>query len=84
MNLLPPERYEDREASLGDRLVAEVMQKLRTIVQNPDLFSVKHSPYREVKVSVFPFVIVYKIYSRKKLIEAISVFHTSRNRKRKY
>src|ERR1017187_8380584 len=76
--------YEEREEGLGDRLVAAVMQKLNTIAQNPDIFSIKHNPYREAKISIFPFVIVYKIYRRKKLIEAVSVFHTSRNPKRKY
>ena len=76
--------YEEREEGLGDRMVAAVMQKLSTIAKNPELFSIKHSPYREVKVSIFPFVVVYKIYKRKRMIEAISVFHTSRNPKRKY
>ena len=76
--------YEEREQGLGDRLFTAVMQKLNAIVENPDIFSEKHKPYREAKVSVFPFVIVYKVYKRKKLVEAVSVFHTSRNPKRKY
>ncbi len=76
--------YEEREQGLGDRLFSAVMQKMNTIAENPDIFSIKRNPYREAKVSVFPFVIADKIYKRKKLIEAISVFHTSRNPKRKY
>ena len=76
--------YEEREEGLGDRLYAAVAQKLNVIEKNSDLFSIKHSPYREAKVSIFPFVIVYKIYKRKKLIEVVSVFHTSRNPKRRY
>jgi hypothetical protein len=76
--------YEEREEGLGDRLYAAVMQKLNIIAKNSDLFSIKHNPYREAKVSIFPFVIVYKIHKKKKLIEAVSVFHTSRNPKRKY
>jgi plasmid stabilization system protein ParE len=76
--------YEEREEGLGDRLVAAVMQKLNTIGKGPEIFSVKHRPYREAKVSVFPFLIVYKINGKQKLVEAVSVFHTSRNPKRKY
>jgi len=76
--------YEEREEGLGDRLVAAIMQKLNTIAQHPEVFSIKQNPYREMKISVFPFVIVYKIYKRKKLIETVSVFHTSRNPKGKY
>lgn len=76
--------YEEREEGLGDRLYEAVKQKLNTIAKNPEIFSMKRSPYREAKVAIFPFVIVYKIYKRKRLIEAVSVFHTSRNPKRKY
>lgn len=76
--------YEEREEGLGDRLILAIMQKLHVIATNPELFSVKHSPYREANVAIFPFVIVYKIYKKKNLIEIISVFHTSRNPNRKY
>ena len=76
--------YEQREEGLGDRLYAAIKQKLKTIAGSPEIFSPKHRPYREAKVSVFPFLIVYKVYKRKKLIEAVPVFHTSRNPKRKY
>jgi plasmid stabilization system protein ParE len=76
--------YEDRESVLGDRFIDAVRQKVKTVVKNPDLFSIKHNPYREVLVSVFPFVIVYKIYRKKKLIEIVSVFRTSRNPERKH
>jgi plasmid stabilization system protein ParE len=76
--------YEEREEGLGDRLVALVMQKLNSVVNTPALFLIKHKPYREAKVSVFPFLIVYKVYEKRKIIEAVSVFHTSRNPKRKY
>ena len=76
--------YEEREEGLGDRLYEALMQKLNIIAKNSEIFSIKQNPYREAKVSIFPFVIVYKIYKRKKIIEVLSVFHTSRSLKRKY
>jgi plasmid stabilization system protein ParE len=78
------EWYEDRQQGLGDRFTTAVIQQLNTIVKNPEAFSVKHKTYREAKVPVFPFVIVYKVHNRRKLIEAISIFHTSRSAETKY
>lgn len=78
------EWYEDRQQGLGDRFTAAVIQQLNTIIDNPETFSVRHKPYHEAKVSVFPFVIVYKIDKRRKRVEVISIFHTSRNPKAKY
>jgi hypothetical protein len=76
--------YEEREHGLGDRLMLSVMQKLNAIAKNPAIFSIKRKPYREANISVFPFLIVYKINKNQKLIEVASVFHTSRNPKKKY
>ncbi len=40
--------------------------------------------YREVGISTFPFVIVYRIYKQRKLIRIFSVFHTNQNPGKKY
>ena len=76
--------YEEREPELGDRFVAAVRQKIGTISKDPEIFAIKHKPYREASVSVFPFLIIYKVNKRQRLVEIISVFHTARNPKRKY
>jgi len=78
------EWYEDRQQGLGDRFAATIMQQLEVIAANPETYSIKRKPFREAKASVFPFVIVYKIHARRKLIEVISIFHTFRNPSKKY
>ena len=76
--------YEIRENGLGDKFLAEFLKKINTIKSFPEIHGIKNRQYREAIVPVFPFVIVYRLMKRQKLIEVVSVFHTSRNPKRKY
>ena len=76
--------YEEREAKLGDRFLEEVVRKLDTITQNPLVYTLRHSEYREAVLSVFPFVIIFSINNRKHLIKVHSVFHTSRHPRSKF
>jgi plasmid stabilization system protein ParE len=76
--------YEERQQGLGDRLVTETIYRLRQIEQTPERYSIRYKNYRETKIEVFPFVIIYKINKKKKLIYVVSIFHASRNPKRKY
>lgn len=76
--------YEERQIGLGDRFVDELLHKVRAIQQEPELFSNKYKFYREVKLAVFPMLIIYRINKRKKVIRIVAVFHTSRDRKGKY
>ena len=76
--------YEDQQLGLGDRFRATALDRINKILQNPELFSTKHGLFREVRVAVFPYVIVYKINKKKKRIVITSVFHTSLNPAKKY
>jgi plasmid stabilization system protein ParE len=76
--------YEDRQLGLGDRFVREVANKIKLIEQSPDRFPPRLKKFREAQVPVFPFVVIYRVNERKKLIHIVSVFHTSRNPKKKY
>lgn len=40
--------------------------------------------FRETKIGVFPYLIVYKLQKRKKIVAISSIFHTSKNPKKKY
>ncbi|MCF8451433.1 MAG: type II toxin-antitoxin system RelE/ParE family toxin [Taibaiella sp.] len=75
--------YEERERGLGDKFVDETLKILTTLTAFPEVHSIKNKQYREAIVPKFPFVVVYRIVKVKKLIEVVSVFHTSRNPKRK-
>lgn len=76
--------YEDRQQDLGDRFLKEVISQIRIIEHSPDRFPTRFKFYKESSVPVFPFLIIYRIDKKKKLVRIVSIFHTSRNPKRKY
>jgi plasmid stabilization system protein ParE len=76
--------YEDRQLGLGDRFLNEIAEHIRKIEQTPIKFPIRFKSYRETPVPVFPFLIIYRINEKKKIIRIVSIFHTSRNPTRKY
>lgn len=76
--------YEERSPGLGERFEQAVESKIQSIANNPLHYPTKKKNYREALVSVFPFLIVYKIYPEKKEIFIASIFHTSRRPGKKY
>jgi len=78
------EWYEDRQQGLGDRFITQVNLKIQQITKTPDRYPEKKRSFREAKIGVFPYLLIYKIANRKKMITIISVFHMSRNPKIKY
>ena len=76
--------YEDRQLGLGDRFLNEIAEHIRKIEQTPIRFPIRFKSYRETPVPVFPFLIIYRINEKKKIIRIVSVFHTSRNPTKKY
>ena len=79
------EWYNIRKQKLGLRFRDSVTDTISKIYSNPLAYAIKSKDvYREAKVKFFPFVIVYRIYPRKKVIFVSSVFHTSRNPRKKF
>ena len=76
--------YEDRQQGLGDRFLKELTECIHIIEQTPTRYPTRFKSYKETPVPVFPFLIIYRIQERKKLIRIVSVFHTFRNPKKKY
>jgi plasmid stabilization system protein ParE len=76
--------YDDKWTGLGDRFMREVEKKLAQIEKTPERYSERRKGFRETKVRVFPYLIIYRMQKRKKIIAISSIFHTSRNPKRKY
>jgi len=77
--------YEEQQENLGERFALSVRKKLQTISFNPYFYSKKKGRYHEASLGKpFPFVIVYIIDKKQNLIVVTSIFHTSRNPKRKY
>jgi plasmid stabilization system protein ParE len=76
--------YEERLQGLGDRFLTEILERISVIENNPDRFPTRHKNYKEAVLPTFPFLIIYRVSTKKRSIRIVSVFHTSRNPKRKY
>jgi mRNA-degrading endonuclease RelE of RelBE toxin-antitoxin system len=76
--------YEQRLDGLGDRFVKAVEKSISQISSTPLAYAKKHHNYREVKPQDFPYVIVYKIQEKRKIVFIAAVYHTSRNPRKKY
>lgn len=78
------EWYEERQQSLGDRFIKELISSIQLIKQNPERYPSKFKAYKETTISVFPFLVIYRLNRKKKSIRIVSVFHTSLNPRKKY
>lgn len=76
--------YEERSRGLGDRFVKEVKDTIFKIIQEPNRYPLRYKNYRQTVVDTFPFLIIFQINERRKLVRIISVFHTSRHPGKKY
>ena len=76
--------YDDRWIGLGDRFMREVEKKVQQIEKTPERYAERQKGFRETKINVFPYLIIYRIQKRKKIVAISSIFHTSRNPKKKY
>ncbi|HEY8659604.1 MAG TPA: type II toxin-antitoxin system RelE/ParE family toxin [Hanamia sp.] len=76
--------YEERQPGLGDRFLKELRNRIYIIERTPGKFPARFKTYKEAQVPVFPFCVIYRINNKKKLIRIVSIFHTSRNPKKKY
>lgn len=78
------EWYEERQQGLGDRFVQEVIRRSQLLEQYPERYPTRYKSYKETPVLIFPFLIIYRINKKKKLLRVVSVFHTSLNPRKKY
>jgi len=78
------EWYEDALIGLGDEFVNEIETTINRIQNNPLLFPVKKLQIREAVVKKFPFVILFQLKEKENQLFILSVYHTSRNPKKKY
>lgn len=68
--------YEDKQKGLGERFIQAVRGKIEEIAMQPEVYGSRdNKKFREAKVDIFPYLIVYKINKRKKEIYISSVHH---------
>lgn len=78
------EWYEKQKEGLGERFIDVIQRRLRIIQQYPERYPRKKGDFREAVVKIFPYVVVYTFYKRKKMVVINSIFHTRRNPRMKY
>lgn len=76
--------YEERLEGLGDRFTQAIEDQLNIVTSSPSIYSKKKGNFREAKVDTFPYLIIYKVRDKEKLIFISAIYHTSRNPKKKY
>ncbi|MFT4062907.1 MAG: type II toxin-antitoxin system RelE/ParE family toxin [Edaphocola sp.] len=76
--------HEGQQRGLGDRFMNNLEESLSRIVALPYSFTEQTGGFREMKMSVFPFLIVFRMSNKKNKIWVLSVFHTARNPSKKY
>lgn len=54
---------------------------LQIFMKNP-FFEIKIKNYRVLPLSKFPYIIIYKILEDTKIVDIVSIFHTSQNPKK--
>ena len=74
--------YETRVPNLGEKFLYDLNNCLDRIDKNPKLYRLVYRNHRQGQLTNFPFVVIYEIIDSS--IRVISVFHTSRNPKRKF
>ena len=77
------EWYEDRQPGLGDRFKQHVFNCIQIIEQHPEQYPERRKNYREAIVKIFPYLVIYRIHKRKKVVAIVSVFHTRRKPRKK-
>lgn len=76
--------YEERSEGLGSRFIASVNKRLDELAEQPDRYAKKKGNFREVATDVFPYIIIYEILQKKRIVLVSYIFHTKRNPTLKY
>jgi mRNA-degrading endonuclease RelE of RelBE toxin-antitoxin system len=76
--------YENKRAGLGERFTMEVNTRIQTVKSNPLLFPIRKGNFREARVSIFPYTVVYQVDKKEQVIIIVAVYHSKRKATEKY
>lgn len=76
--------YNKQKETLGERFIISIESVIKKIQSTPEVYEYSKKPFREAGVPIFPFIIVFKFNKLKGIIYIVSIFHTSRNPKKKF
>ena len=71
--------YNKQAQGLGKRFSSEIRQKIKTICQNPDAYTIRYDDIRTAVLTKFPFSIHFSINEPLKTVIISAVLHTKRN-----
>ena len=71
--------YNQKQNTLGTRFKNQVKTQINLLSNSPKTFSIKYKNIRCATVPKFPFLIHYRVNEKTKIIDIVSVFHTSQN-----
>ena len=74
--------YEARVEGLGESFLGELDKCYSAVLQNPEAFQKQYKSFRQANIRRFPFVMTFEIENDDVVV--YSVFHTSRNPRKKY
>lgn len=79
------EWYEDQQKGLGERFIKAVRSKITEIAANPENFGSRGTKkFREAAVEFFPYLIVFKLSKKNKLVYITSIHHMKKHPRKKY
>lgn len=79
------EWYEAQQQGLGDRFRKQVTAKLKMVLALPFAYGVKaNTGFREAQIKGFPYLIIFRVYPRKKVVFVNKLHHTAMDPKKKY
>ncbi|MDR0793673.1 MAG: type II toxin-antitoxin system RelE/ParE family toxin [Chitinophagaceae bacterium] len=76
--------YEERSYKATNNFIAEFQETINKISLNPLLYRNTHKEYREVKMTKYPYYIIYRVNETDKEVAILRVYHTARSPLKKY
>ena len=76
--------YEERSEGLGRRFIALLHKRLNQLAEDPERYPRKKGPYHETTMDVFPYVIIYEVFKKDRIVFVSYIFHSKRNPRLKY
>ncbi len=76
--------YNERSRLAADQFIEAVDHALQLICDHPNRWRNEYKNYYELGVKKYPFSIVYTIDAKQGLVIVSSIYHQSRNPKKKY
>jgi plasmid stabilization system protein ParE len=76
--------YAERSLTAANQFIEAVEHTLQLICEHPDRWRNEYKKYYELGLNKYPFSIVYTIEAENRLVVVRSIYHHSRNPKKKY